>query len=132
MPTLHPLSHSSTQTQTITNTNSLPPISPPTFSAVHSGGTGGGGFDHCEPSRVEPVFISPASLDIWSCAAAVVQLQHNQTRSRSNAGVTEAPVSRLGPLSSALLGLFSFTYRCHYRAFSCICFGLKEPLSLSW
>lgn len=42
MSTLHPLSHSSTQTQTITNTNSLPPISPPTFSAVHSGGTGGG------------------------------------------------------------------------------------------
>lgn len=57
MPTLHPLSHSGTQTQTITNTNSLQPISPPTFSAVHSGGTGGGiwglstgDFDHCEPS----------------------------------------------------------------------------------
>lgn len=39
-----------------------------------------GSCDHCEPSRVEPVFISPASSAILSCAADVVQLQHSQTR----------------------------------------------------
>lgn len=94
-----------------------------------------GSFDRREPSRSGPVFISPASLALLSCAADVVQLQQSQTRtlwSKSNTGVTDAPVSRLESLSLALLGLFSFKYLCHYRAFSCVCFGLKEPLSLSW
>lgn len=36
-----------------------------------------GSFDHCEPSRVKPVFISAASSAILSCAADVVQLQHS-------------------------------------------------------
>lgn len=36
-----------------------------------------GSFDHCEPSRVKPVFISAASLAILSCSADVVQLQHS-------------------------------------------------------
>lgn len=142
MPTLHPLSHSSTQTQTITNTNSLPPISPPTFSAVHSDRTGGciwGLFRwQLWPLWTKPCwagFHFSCQFGHLSCAADVVQLQQSQTRtlrSRSTAGVAEAPVSRLGSLSLALLDRFSFKYLCHYSGFSCVCFGLEEPLSLSW
>lgn len=89
-------------------------------------------------NQVEPLFISPASSAILSCAAVVVQLQHSQTRtlgSRSNAGVPVffwVPVSRLESLSSVLWGLFSFKYLHHYRAFSCSCSGLPEPLGLCW
>lgn len=68
-----------------------------------------GSFDHCEASRVEPVFISPASSAILSCAADAVQLQQSQTwtlRSRSNAGVTEALVSRLESVFRSLGSVF--------------------------
>lgn len=124
--------------QSATQTASHPSLNPHSLlctlgeQVAAYGDISAGSFDRCEPSRIELfLFCSSASSAILMCAADAVQLQHNQTwtlRSRSNAGVTEAPVSRLESLSLALWGLFSFKYLCHYRAFTCTCFGAEGAI----
>lgn len=57
-----------------------------------------GAFDHSEPSRAEPIFISAASWAVLSCAPDVLRWQQSQKgtlRSRSKVGVTETSFSRV-------------------------------------
>lgn len=57
-----------------------------------------GAFDHSEPSGAELIFISAASSAVLGCAPDVLQWQQSQKgtlRSRSKAGVTETPFSRV-------------------------------------
>lgn len=57
-----------------------------------------GAFDHSEPSRAEPIFVSAASSAVLSCAPDVLQWQRSQEetlRSRRQAGVTETPFPRV-------------------------------------
>lgn len=137
MPTLHPLSHSSTDPDNQKHKQ------PPTHLSTHilCCALWGNRWRHMGTfplAVLTTVNQAALSLFVFSC-----QFSHSDVccwcstaaaKPDTDASVREqrwgnrSSSLKAGASALALLGLFSFKYLCHYRAFTCTCFGAEGAI----